>query len=147
MNGKIVDVLVAKPPRGLNMTIEETGFGDVLCMDFFLGRLFRHDPEMLRDICEKYREQYLESCERLDEDPEHQAYEVTNWNELYEMIPIETSLVGDTFGLTNDQDWRIDFQFEYLMVTRGPLVEKYGEPVFLFGPKEGCEPFECYREV
>lgn len=144
--GKIVEITIAKPTI-TTQTIEETGRGRRLCYDTFLGRAFRDDPDCLRDICEKYREMYLAACEKLDEEPTVTNYEVTNWNELYTMIGIALSIVGDNWGLTNDPDWRVPLEFEYETVTYGPIYEMFGEPVFCFGPKEYCQPMECYREV
>ena len=145
--GKVVDVLVATPPKVTGITIEETGRGRTLCFDQLFGRLFRDDPACLRDICDRFCERYNDSCEKLDEDPKFENYDVTNYNELYACIGIIPSTVGDNWGWTNDQDWRVHLEFEYETITGGPLVQKFGEDVFCFGPKQHCEPMECYREV
>ena len=152
MTGKIKDMLIADPKqyfrKELLQTIESTGRGNDLCYEFYLGRLFRDDAESCRDNCLEYSRIYRESCERLDEDPAHAYYEVQNFNDLYKMIGIRPSGAGDSFGYTNDDEWRvssIDWDFEW--VESGPMADEFGEKIFFFGPREYCVPQQYYREV
>lgn len=150
MRGRIVNMPIADPRRTKpkpRITIEETGRGNFLCCDEQFGRIFRDDPDTLREICEEFCRQYNDSCEKFSEDPVHTPADVTNYNNLYIAISIDESGVGDQFGWTNTEDYRVFLEFHYDYVDSGPMVEKYGEPIFFFGPKKGCEPYECYREV
>ena len=148
--GRIINMPIADPRRTKpkpKITIEETGHGNYLCCDYLFDRLFRHDPDMVREICEEYCNQYNASCEKNVEDPDHTPCEVTNYNDLYKMLSIDESGIGDIFGYTNTKDYSVFLEFQYEYLYSGPMVEKYGEPIFFFGPKQGCEPMECYMEV
>lgn len=149
MIGRVKYMPIADPKRARQrpqITIEETGRGKCLCYDYMFGRLFRDDPDTLKDICERFCDIYNETCDKLDDDPEHTSFEATSYNELYRMIPIEETGIGNMFVYSNEKEYRTYLEFHYEMVTSGPMVDRFGEPIFFFGPKEGCEPMEIEKE-
>jgi hypothetical protein len=136
------DYLIIKTP-----TIETTGLGNQLCYDYFLGRIFYDDELHLRKCVKEFIDEYHASCRRLDEDPAHECYDVTNYNDLYKKIGIETTIVGDQFGWTNTDDYRVNLRISFVMVDSGSMYEKYGnQKILFFGPEDDCLPDQCYME-
>lgn len=150
---KIVPMMSLKPKPGVSyrekaLAAEPTGKGDVLCIEGFFGRIFRSDPDCVKDELEQYSQRYIEMCEKSDEDPAHKYYEVMNWNDLYYLHNVVPSIAGGCWGYTTSDDWRvpsIDWDMEY--VEKGEWFEMFGEPYFYYNPKQYSVPFECYLEV
>lgn len=150
---RIVDMMVAGPMseatiRKKAVSAEPTGKGDLLVVNGWTGRMFRSEEGCVRDELEEFNRKYQEDCRRLDEDPAHEYYEVTNWGDLYclhGIIPMEGS---SHEGWTNDEDHRVaSIDFDCYMVTEGEWVERLGEPYLYYCPRDYCLPDPCYMEV
>ena len=126
---------------------EPTGKGNLLVIDGFFGRMFRSDEGCVRDEIDEFCRQYNEMCMKLDEDPAHQYFEVMNWNDLYALHGIIPGIAQDQWGYTNSEEYRVQMDFDIDYVTKGPWVEKFGEPYLYYEPKEWCYPDPCYMEV
>ena len=150
---KIVPMMVLKPMQSINyhekaIAAEPTGKGEVLCIEGFFGRMFRSDPGCVRDELDKYSEKYREICDRYDEDPAHEYYEVLNWNDLYYLHGIIPSIAGGNWGYTNTPDYRCsDIVFDSEYVEDGEWYDMFGEAYFYYNPREYSVPMECYMEV
>ena len=126
---------------------EPTGKGDLLIIDGFFGRMFRSDEGCVRDELNEFCRQYNEMCRQLDEDPAHQYFECMNWNDLYALHGVIPSIVGDQWGYSNSEDYRVEMDFQVSFVTDNDWVEKFGEPYLYYEPYEWCYPDPCYLEV
>lgn len=158
---RILDMMVAHPKGydpGENdnlkfspeITVEETGRGNLLCYEAYGGRLFRSDEGAVREAVEKFVADYKQACQMLDEDPAHVFFEVYNFNDLYMLLGICQTHFGDQWGYTNVEDWRVDdldFDVYILEDTAGTMFEKFNEPVLIIEPGVNSYPMECYREV
>lgn len=126
---------------------EETGMGDLLCIEGFFGRPFRSDRQYVEEILCEYCDMYANMCERFDSDPGNpNNYEVICWNDLYSMLNLIPSMAGDSYGYVNSDDYRVEMDFETKMVDQGEWVDCFKEPFFYFTPKPSCYPDPCYRE-
>lgn len=132
-----------------NKTIyaEPTGTGNLLVVDGFFGRMIRASEKFVRDKIDEYCEEYKTICKRLDEDPAAQYFEVMSYNDLYYKLHLIPSIVGDQWGYTNSEDYRVNLKFYIHLFTDGPWVERFHEQFLYFVPYEYCSPDPCYLEV
>lgn len=131
-------------------TIEETGNGQLLCLEGYGGRLFRSSEEAVKKAIKQFVDNYLKACRMFDEDPAHMYFEVFNFNDLYSMLGIAPTDFGDQFGYSNVDGYRIDdLDFEITLVDhyKSEFLEIVDEPVLIFEPRYDCYPNEFYREV
>ena len=151
---RIIDIPVGHfqrigPKKGKLQTVEETGLGNTLCYEAYGGRLFRSDEGAVREAVDKFIEDYVRSCQNLDEDPAHRYYEVYNFNDLYSLLGILPTHFGDRWGYTNSEDYRMSLGFDitYVDDLKDTYFEEIGEPVLVIEPYSDCYPLEYYREV
>lgn len=80
--------------------IEETGFGNVLCLDRWTGRYFHSSPEAVKRAFNEISRQV-----QLDE--------YVSLNDLYDRLNLRNVQFGDVMGWTIDGNWRgvIDVYF------------------------------------
>lgn len=151
---KIEDILVAHPKKrltwyGKHPSIEDTGRGDTLCYEAWGGRLFFSDEGAVREAVDKFVENYDEMCLRTKEDPAHEYYDVTNFNDLYSLLGILPTHMGDAWGYSSSDDYSQDLHFRVEMVypTENEIADLFGCQVLIIEPiDQGSYPDFYYRE-
>lgn len=93
--------VVKNPPIYDNVTI--TGHGDQLCKDMFSGRYFRSSPNHI-GMC-------INKCAAIC-----MADYYVSLNELYEMIGLERTVMGDEFGYNTDDLFEGSLPIEFASV-------------------------------
>lgn len=79
------------------VSVEETGNGDVLCLEAFSGRWFRSSVESVEEAC-----RYLNDIYRHDF--EEKGYCAVPLNELYHLLGIQTTYFGDKVFWCNENN-------------------------------------------
>lgn len=146
------DAIVARPPtcdwKKKAKYAEPTGMGDLLCYETWFGRIFRSDEDFVRDVVAEFCEEYKEMCMKMDEDPAHQYFEVTSYDDLFNMLHLMPGYGPEGWGYSNTEDYRVNLEFDILRHTVGSsLYEKFGEDVLTITPRDYCAPDPCYLEV
>lgn len=133
-----------KPYKG--QTIEETGKGDVLCLEAFSGRLFRSSPEAVIDAQDKLIEQYLEDTPVGNSTVAGSAC----LNDYYRNLGIEETQFGWEYGWVNDEDWferNEPIQFSNEMISADAPGNDYGEPIYISEIEEDWFPIQCWYQI
>lgn len=118
-------------------TIEETGNGDVICIEGYSGRIFRSSLEAVEDALRTYADRFAEG-------------EYVNFNDLYKLLDIEETHFGFQFGYAPGSDFYDVFEpFKY-EVTDIPAEHNHagkykGQHIILIDIY--TYPMECYMEV
>lgn len=129
------------------LAAEPTGKGDVLIVDGFFGRMFRSHPDCVDDELDEFVRQYNEMCQKLDEDPAHEFFEVLSYNDLYYLHGIVPGYAQGSWGWTNTDDYRVNLEFDRKFVEDNDWAELFGEGFYYYCPKEFCVPDPCFMEV
>lgn len=79
------------------VSVEETGFGDVLCLESFSGRWFRSSVESVEQACHDLDTIYKH-------DMEEKGYSARTLNELYFLLGIQTTYFGEKVIWCNEQN-------------------------------------------
>lgn len=79
------------------VSVEETGFGDILCLESFSGRWFRSSVESVEQACHDLDTIYKH-------DFEEKGYAARTLNELYSLLGIQTTYFGDKVIWCNEQN-------------------------------------------
>lgn len=132
------------PKKG--QTIEETGKGDVLCIESFSGRIFRSSPEAVIEAQTKLIDQLLEDS-KLGDAVVHGA---ACMNDYYRYLGIEESQFGWEYGWVNDEDWfykNEPIQFSNELISADAPGNQYGEPIYVTEIEEDWFPIQCWYEI
>ena len=151
---KIEDILVAHPPKylpwlGKHPSIEDTGRGTTLCYEAWGGRLFYSDEGAVREAVDKFVEEYADMCRRTEEDPAHEYCDVMNFNDLYALLGILPTHLGDAWGYSSSEDYAVMLQFRVEMVypTENDIADLFGCQVLIIEPYDTrTYPDYYYRE-
>lgn len=152
---KIEDIIVAYPKKKLNWlrnkhpSIEDTGRGTTLCYEAWGGRLFFSDEGAVREAVDKFVEDYAEYCRRSEEDPAQIYVEVVNFNDLYALLGILPTHLGDAWGYNSSPDYARDLVFRVEMVypTENEIADIFGCQVLIIEPyDDNTYPDYYYRE-
>ena len=144
---------IQKPKKDVDYKLkaayaEPTGKGDLLIIEGFFGRMFRSDEGCVRDELDEFSRKYHEICQRYDDDPAHEYYEVMSYDELFYLHGLIPAVGPTGWGYTNTPDYRVSsIDFDVYLVTEGEWVDKLGEKYLYYCPKEYCTPDPCYLEV
>lgn len=132
------------PKKG--QTIEETGKGDVLCIEAFSGRIFRSSPEAVIEAQSQLIDQLLEDSEVGDAVVHGSAC----MNDYYRYLGIEESQFGWEYGWVNDEDWfykNEPIQFSNELISADAPGNEYGEPIYVTEIEEDWFPIQCWYEI
>lgn len=132
------------PKKG--QTIEETGKGDVLCIEAFSGRIFRSSPEAVIEAQSQLIDQLLEDSKLGDAVVHGSAC----MNDYYRYLGIEESQFGWEYGWVNDEDWfykNEPIQFSNELISADAPGNQYGEPVYVTEIEEDWFPIQCWYEI
>lgn len=122
-----------------HQTIEETGNGDLLCIDGYSGRIFRSSEDAVIDAEEKLISEYL--------DPECGYCCLNDW---YRFLNIEESQFGWDHGWANVEEEYYPnepIEFSNELVAADAPGNDYGEPIFCIDIEEYWHPMEGWQEV
>lgn len=153
--GRRIEELVAVRPRrrlewcGSHPSIEDTGLGDTLCYEAWGGRLFYSDPGAVQEAVDKWIEDYNEMCRKTEEDPANVMIDVTNFNDLYSLLHILPTHLGDAWGYSSSLDYARDLVFRVEMVypTENEIADLFGCQVLIIEPcSDDSYPDYYYRE-
>ena len=110
-------------------SVEETGRGDVLCLEVYSGRWFRSSEESVRRACGEFKKMFDDG-------------EYLSMNNLYLLLGIVETRFGHQFGFPNNTDYydeSLDIDIAYYE------MEKWGEPVLVIDIQTW--PMECWQEL
>lgn len=152
---KIEDIMAAHPQRRLQWcsghpSIEDTGRGDTLCYEAWGGRLFYSDPEAVKEAVDKWIEDYNEMCRKSEEDPANAFMDVTNFNDLYSLLGILPTHLGDAWGYNSSIDYARDliFRVEMIYPTENEIADLFGCQILVIEPYDDSSyPDYYYRET
>lgn len=131
-------------------SIEETGNGNLLCLDSYGGRLFRSSEKAVREAIKSFEDEYAKSCCMFDEDPAHMFMVTYNYNDLYSKLGIMPTDFGEQYGYTNVDGYRTDdlkFNIKIMDDYESTFLGVLNEPILVIEPEYGCYPNEYYMEV
>lgn len=127
---------IAKEPALIKgQTVEETGYGDTLFLDLYLGRKFRCSLE------------HVEWAEKQLNYDYHKGTPVC-MNDFYSYLGIEPTIAGDQFGWPANEDYGYDpdletpIKFEHV---RGE--DENGELMYTIDIEYGSYPFDGWIEL
>jgi len=151
---KIEEVLAAHPKRRLQWcnrhpSIEDTGLGDTLCYEAWGGRLFYSDPKAVEEAVEKWIEDYNEMCRKSAEDSANAFDDVTNFNELYSLLGILPTHLGDAWGYNSSVDYArdLDFRVEMVYPNENDIADLFGCQLLVIEPRDdGSYPDYYYLD-
>lgn len=151
---KIEDILVAHPKKrlmwlGKKPSIEDTGRGDTLCCEKWGCRFFYSDEGAVREAVDKFVDDYIEKCQRALDDPAGEYSDVTNFNELYSLLGILPSPLGDSWGYSTSEGYTVnlDFKVDYVYPTEDEIADAFGCQILMIEPYDtNCYPDFYYRE-
>ena len=121
-----------------HQTIEETGFGDVLCIEGYSGRLFRSSMEHVDEAIMKFKDYYKNNY-------------CCCMNDFYHFLGIEETHFGWQYGFVNNEKWFYDEEGLQIVATLCPLdkqqnPEPYHEDLYVIDFDPGSYPMECWQE-
>lgn len=127
---------IAKEEKAHNnrQTIEETGYGDTLFLDLYLGRKFRSSIGHVEDAIKKLNWAF------------HSGNYVS-MNDFYAYIGIEPSIAGDRFGWPANDDY-YDYSLERpIEMDLVKSEDESGELMYAIDIHYGFYPMEYWNEV
>lgn len=123
-----------EPPLYKQQTIEETGYGDVIFLEVFLGRKF------------KCSLQHVEWAEKQLNNDFHNG-EYVSMNDFYRYLGIEETFAGYKFGWPANDDY-YDYNLDTPINFVNRLVEdENGNPMYTIEWAWGQDPLEFWMEV
>lgn len=115
-----------------NVSVENTGHGNLLCLDGYSGRYFRSSKEAVDDAIAILNDEYCQG-------------EYLSFNDLYRLWGIGETHFGNQFGWPGSEDYHCGvIRFKTTLVEN---CEEYGEDIYIIEPEWGCYPMECWMEV
>lgn len=136
---KIVDRVLPTKDEFKHQTIETTGYGDLLCIDGYSGRIFRSSQDAVVNAQERLNDMFL--------DPEN-GY--ASMNDYFRFLNIEQSGWGEEYGWVNNEDWYYrnePIQFSNELVAADAPGNEYDEPIFCIDIEDGWQPMWGWQEV
>lgn len=120
-----------------HQTIEETGTGDVLCIEGYSGRIFRASTEHVDQAIEQFKQYYKDNY-------------CCCFNDFYRFLKIEQTHFGHQFGYVNSEDWYsedgLTIYTTYLPVKDQEDSAPYHEDIYVIDFDSGSYPMECWQE-
>lgn len=127
-----------------HQTIEETGNGDLLCFESYLGRPFRSSIEAVQEAEDKVSELYLD-----EEDNGEFGYACLN--DFYGFLNIQRTQGGHDFGWVNNEDWyprNESIGFKNTMIPADAPGNEWGEEIYCIEFNNPCwYPMQGWQEL
>ena len=128
MNSEVVAEVDNKLHYDGGPSIEDTGYGQVLCLEGYSGRLFWSSYTAVENAIRDFNKKFIRDRN-------------VSLNDFYELLGIEKTHLGYQMGWVHDPDWyddEIDIQAEIMNLPR------YGETVVI---DIYTYPTECWQEI
>lgn len=90
---KVAELTTAQMEKPVS--VEETGNGDILCLEAFSGRWFRSSVEAVEEACRSLDDIYHHGFEE-------KGFSSVSLNELYSLLGIQTTFFGEKVFWSND---------------------------------------------
>lgn len=136
---KVVGKIFPTKEEFKHQTIETTGYGDLLCIDGYSGRIFRSSQDAVVNAQEQLNDIFL--------DPEG-GYACMN--DYFRFLNIEQSGWGEEYGWVNNEDWYYrnePIQFSNELIAADAPGNEFGEPIFYIDIEDGWQPMWGWMEV
>lgn len=136
---KVIKQVLPTKEEFKHQTIEETGNGDLLCIDGYSGRIFRSSQDAVVDAQDKLNEMYI------DPDCGYCCL-----NDYYRFLGIEETQFGWQHGWANTEEEYYPnepIEFSNELVSADAPGNNFGEPIFCIDLQEYWYPMECWMEV
>ena len=128
-------------------TLEDTGYGDLLCYESYGARPFLSSEKEARAGVQRFVDKYKYMCKLYDNDPDREHCEIMNFNELYHELHILESTFGKEWGYSINGEYRVMLQFKIWMLenTVGTYFQNMADKVLMIEPwDQYCTPFNFY---
>lgn len=136
---KIIGKIFPTKEEFKHQTIEETGNGDLLCIEGYSGRIFRSSQEAVIKAQERLIEEYINpDC----------GY--CCMNDYYQYLGIEETQFGYEYGWANtDEEYYPNepIEFSNELIAADAPGNEFGEPIFVTEFQEYWYPMEGWMEV
>ena len=134
---KIIGKILPTKEEFKHQTIEETGNGDLLCIEGYSGRIFRSSREVVEEAQKQLSEQYIED-------------KYCCYNDYYRNLNILETQFGYDHGWANNEDWyykneKIEFRNE--IIPSDAEGNEFGEDILCIDLEPEWYPMECWMEV
>ena len=121
-----------------HQTIEETGYGNVLCIEGYSGRLFRSSMEHVDEAIMKFKDYFRGNY-------------CCSMNDFYRFLGIEETLFGWQYGYVNNEEWfydeeGLDIKAHLIPVNEQVNPDPYNEDIYVIDFDPGSYPMECWQE-
>lgn len=136
-------------------SVEETGNGDLLCMEAWSGRLFRSSLDAVEQAQARFNDMRDEDgfdCQLTNGD--YASYPAAlSMNDLYAEYGLERTQLGHDFGWPADDDYyptrRIDFENTLIRVDELEPISKarYNEDILVIEIGEDYHPMLSWQEL
>lgn len=136
-------------------SVEDTGNGDLLCMEAWSGRLFRSSLDAVEQAQARFNDMRDEDgfdCQVANGD--YQSYPAAlSMNDLYDEYGIERTQLGHDFGWPADDDYyptrRIKFENTLIKLDELEPVSKsrYNEDILIIEIGTDYHPMLCWQEI
>ena len=134
---KVVKSIFPTKEEFKHQTIEETGNGDLLCIEGYSGRIFRSSREAVEEAQKQLSKQYIED-------------KYCCYNDYYRNLNILETQFGYDHGWANNEDWyykneKIEFRNE--IIPSDAEGNEFGEDILCADLEPEWYPMECWMEV
>ena len=136
--------------------IQDTGNGDLLCIDGYIGTKFLSSRKAVEEGIEEFNHLLFptdfdpaELDVPWEEARKNMIPNYANWNDLYSCWNLKPTVFGDKFGYVTDPSgenigWENEIEFDLIDVED---FEGTGQPALIIMPREYAEPEKWYMEV
>lgn len=146
---EIQEAFVKENSKIVYVDAQETGNGNLLCVDAYLGTRFLSSREAVEEGIAEFNHllfpdasvEALEMPWKVDEIPNY-----ANWNDLHSFWNLRPTIFGDRFGYVSGDDGWGDGPIEFDLIDVEDF-EETGKPALIIMPRVGDEPAEWYMEV
>ena len=115
------------------VSVEETGKGDILCLEAFSGRWFRSSEEAVNDAIRDLDTVY-------HHDFEQHGFAYAGLNDLYSLLGIQTTYFGEQVGWCNEINGDHIYYVSHYLEFEGVGM------VLVIEPSDQTMPEMCYME-
>ena len=136
-------------PKIVYVDAQETGNGNLLCIDGYIGTRFRSSREAVEEGIAEFNHllfpeiepEALEMPWKEDRIPNY-----ANWNDLYSFWNLRPTNFGDDNGFVTGEDGWGDGPLDFDLIDVEDF-EGTGEPALIIMPREYSKPEKWYLEV
>lgn len=134
--------------------VEDTGNGDLLCLEGWSGRLFRSSLDAVEQAQARFNDYRDESFDIQAPSGDIESFPAAlSMNELFDEYGMERTQLGHEFGWPADDDYyptrRIKFTNTLIALDKLDPVTKarYNEDLLVIEFDDGYQPMQCWQEI